>query len=256
MKKKRIEKNSGKIYNEKIILNKYISNFNNINNSNIYLIGPSRIIPGNLSVTRTIGDFKAKINSYGEKLNVIISKPDIIKHKLKSNIDFICMGSDGIFDYIKEENILSAFKILKKNKDDKKNLCDLILKYSLKNKSTDNMSCIIIFLDKKKLNKKENNIKMFSNNFFKKKLKKKFHRKGSLDVDGFIMENESKYNNLNNKDLFVETEPYYEDDFEINKIQITSSSHHNSKNNKIQTKINFKKDNHSTLELINKKKKK
>jgi len=256
--KKRVEKNGGKIYNEKININKYISNHNNIiNNNNIFLIGPFRILPGNLTVTRTIGDFKAKINSNGEKMNIISSKPEIKKYKLKSNIDFICMGNDGIFNFIKDENVLTAFKILKKNKENKNILCDFVLKYALKNKSVCDLACVIIFLDKKKLNKIENNIKMFSNNYFKKKFKKKFHRKGSLDVDNFIMENESKYNNLNNKDIFVETEPYFEDDFELNKIinekQITSSSH--SKNKKLQNKI-YKKENHSTLELKNKTKKK
>ena len=249
----RVEKNGGKIYNEKINLNKYISNY--INNNNIFLIGPLRFFPGNFSVTRTIGDFKYKINSNCEKINIISSKPSIKKHKLKSNIDFICLGNEGIFNFIKEEDVLKMFKILIKNSENKFNLCDFVLKFALKNKSVFDMCCIIIFLNKKKLNKIENSIKMFSNNFFKKKFKKKFHRKGSLDVDNYINENESKFNNLNNKEIFVETEPYYyEDDFELNKIidekQITSSS--NSKNK--HEKINSKKDNHSTLELKKRKK--
>ena len=250
----RVEKNGGKIYNEKINLNKYISNYIN-NNNNIFLIGPLRFFPGNLKITRTIGDFKYKINSKCEKINIISSKPSIKKHKLKSNIDFICLGNEGIFNFIKEEEVLTMFKILKKNNENKINLCDFILKSALKNKSVFDMCCITIFLNKKKLNKIENSIKMFSNNFFKKKFKKKFHRKGSLDVDNYINENESKFNNLNNKEIFVETEPYYyEDDFELNKIidekQITSSS--NSKNK--HEKINSKKDNHSTLELKKRKK--
>ena len=247
----RVEKNGGKIYNEKINLNKYISNY--INNNNIFLIGPLRFFPGNLKITRTIGDFKYKINSKCEKINIISSKPSIKKHKLKSNIDFICLGNEGIFNFIKEEDVLKMFKILIKNSENKFNLCDFVLKFALKNKSVFDMCCIIIFLNKKKLNKIENSIKMFSNNFFKKKFKKKFHRKGSLDVDNYINENESKFNNLNNKEIFVETEPYYyEDDFELNKIekQITSSS--NSKNK--HEKINSKKDNHSTLELKKRKK--
>ena len=249
----RVEKNGGKIYNEKINLNKYISNY--INNNNIFLIGPLRFFPGNFLVTRSIGDFKYKINSKCEKINIISSKPSIKKHKLKSNIDFICLGNSGIFNFIKEEDVLKMFKILIKNSENKFNLCDFVLKFALKNKSVFDMCFIAIFLNKKKLNKIENSIKMFSNNFFKKKFKKKFHRKGSLDVDNYINENESKFNNLNNKEIFVETEPfYYEDDFELNKIldekQITSSS--NSKNK--QNKIN-KKENHSTLELKNKRKK-
>ena len=249
----RVEKNGGKIYNEKINLNKYISNYIN-NNNNIFLIGPLRFFPGNFSVTRTIGDFKYKINSNCEKINIISSKPAIKKHKLKSNIDFICLGNSGIFNFIKEEDVLKMFKILIKNSENKFNLCDFVLKFALKNKSVFDMCFIAIFLNKKKLNKIENSIKMFSNNFFKKKFKKKFHRKGSLDVDNYINENESKFNNLNNKEIFVETEPfYYEDDFELNKIldekQITSSSNSKNKHEKI------KKENHSTLELKNKRKK-
>ena len=39
--------------------------------------GPHRVIPGRLSVSRSIGDAHAKIKQLGGNPNVVISKPDI-----------------------------------------------------------------------------------------------------------------------------------------------------------------------------------
>ena len=58
LEKNRIEKNNGKIF----------SNSNN----HIY-----RILPGKLSVSRSIGDLNAKLKEFGGNKNVLISKPEI-----------------------------------------------------------------------------------------------------------------------------------------------------------------------------------
>ena len=54
--KKRIEQNGGNVYQEKIPLNAYINN----NSNNVILYGPYRVNPGNLSISRSIGDIKIK----------------------------------------------------------------------------------------------------------------------------------------------------------------------------------------------------
>lgn len=60
--------------------------------------GPHRVQPGRLSVSRTIGDIEAKDKRYGGNPDVVISTPDIISFKIKSNYDFIVLGCDGVFE--------------------------------------------------------------------------------------------------------------------------------------------------------------
>ena len=77
--KKRIKENEGVVYK--------VNSFNTL----------YRVLPGNLSVSRTIGDASSKVPFLGGKLGVIISTPEIYKIKLEeSKHDFILMGCDGI----------------------------------------------------------------------------------------------------------------------------------------------------------------
>jgi protein phosphatase PTC2/3 len=41
------------------------------------LLGPHRVLPGRLSVSRTFGDIEAKLTKYGGKEGVIIAQPEI-----------------------------------------------------------------------------------------------------------------------------------------------------------------------------------
>ena len=61
-------------------------------NSNQILLGPHRIIPGRLSVSRSFGDIEAKNYRLGGLPNVLISSPEISVFKLEDNIDFIILG--------------------------------------------------------------------------------------------------------------------------------------------------------------------
>ena len=141
--RKRIEMNGSTIYQEKIHLNQYITNKNN--NNNIFLVGPYRINPGGLSITRSIGDFSSKILSYGGMPNTIIPKPEIISYKITSDTDFIFLASDGIFNVMKNIEIIHLISEIKDNKNDYLKSADLIIKNALKRNSTDNLSCIVIF---------------------------------------------------------------------------------------------------------------
>ena len=66
-------------------------------------IGPDKVFkkgynyPG-LSLTRSLGDFEAK------KCGVI-STPDIVKYKITSNIKYIVICSDGIWEFLKNEDV-------------------------------------------------------------------------------------------------------------------------------------------------------
>lgn len=55
--------------------------------------------PGRLSVSRTFGDIEAKHPDLGGMERVVVCDPDITYLKNGAlEIDFIILGSDGIFD--------------------------------------------------------------------------------------------------------------------------------------------------------------
>ena len=64
------------------------------------LIGPMRVMPGRLSVSRTFGDCIAKMEKYGGNPKCIIADPDIFATKITDDLDYVLIGSDGIFDRI------------------------------------------------------------------------------------------------------------------------------------------------------------
>ena len=64
--------------------------------------------PGRLSVSRTFGDPLAKFERFGGNPDVVIATPDItsIKVDMKKH-DFIVVASDGIFDRMTSEEVIS-----------------------------------------------------------------------------------------------------------------------------------------------------
>ena len=133
--KKRIKENEGVVYK--------------VNSPNTLY----RILPGNLSVSRTIGDASSKVPFLGGKLGVIISTPEITKFTLNENVnDSIVMGSDGIYDKLDNEDIVQS---IWSTLDDSDTLtasihnqagvcCDITMKMAMEKKSKDNVSDIFI----------------------------------------------------------------------------------------------------------------
>ena len=151
----RIKKNGGNIYQSQTIIN----NTDNIDLNGKILIGPYRVLPGRLSVSRTIGDVEAKLIKFGGNPNVIISEPEIFYYNLnKENIDYFILGCDGIYDQMSNKEVLDcAWMILNEKNNilikECKNIhslsgliVDLILKSSLARKSFDNVTCLFISL--------------------------------------------------------------------------------------------------------------
>jgi len=66
-------------------------------------MGPVRVLPGRLSVSRTFGDCLAKMEKYGGNPKCIVAEPEIHVVKITDETDFILIGSDGIFDKITTE---------------------------------------------------------------------------------------------------------------------------------------------------------
>jgi len=72
------------------------------------IIGPHRVFPGRLSVSRTIGDIEAKDVRYGGNPNCVIPTPDIKSFKIRSNYDFIILGCDGVFEKLDNKQVMNA----------------------------------------------------------------------------------------------------------------------------------------------------
>ena len=152
---KRIKKYGGDIYQSETV----ISNNNNPDVNGKILVGPYRVLPGKLSVSRTVGDVEAKLEKFGGNPNVIIAEPEIFFYDLnKNDIDFFILGCDGIFDQISSNEILDCawmilnerdHPIVKQIKDIHNQsgvIVDFIIKSALSRRSFDNVTCLFIAL--------------------------------------------------------------------------------------------------------------
>lgn len=135
------------------IFNKYFYLISKSCSQNGKLIfGPTRISPGNLSVSRTIGDIYAKKALFGGKPNVVSSEPDIFKLDNISNYEYLFLASDGVYDCMTNNDITdiindsincnphSIHEALGKAND-------IILKHCLYKSCSDNITSIIIKLN-------------------------------------------------------------------------------------------------------------
>ena len=123
-----------------------------INVKSSSIIGPLRVSPGKLSVSRTIGDIAAKDPRYGGNPNVIISIPEIKYFDNSDKNDFILIICDGVYEKLKNKDIIDCIwkEISKKNFPDVHNLAGytvekLVNKCLLEN-SSDNLTVIMICL--------------------------------------------------------------------------------------------------------------
>ena len=68
-----------------------------------------RVIPGNLNVSRTIGDIEVKLKKYGGLPGMISSTPDISSHTI-DNYKMLLLGSDGLFEAFSSEEIHKLYQ--------------------------------------------------------------------------------------------------------------------------------------------------
>ena len=122
----------------------------NIKSSSV--MGPLRVSPGKLSVSRTIGDIAAKDPRFGGNPNVIISIPEIKYFDNSDKNDFILIFCDGIYEKLKNKDIIDCIwkEITKKKFPDIHNLAgytiEKLVKKCLENDSNDNLTVIMICL--------------------------------------------------------------------------------------------------------------
>ena len=137
--------------------NKNYSNTNRINininnNRNSSVVGPLRVSPGKLSVSRTIGDIEAKDPKFGGNPNVIISIPEIKYFDNTDKNDFILIICDGVYEKLKNKDIIDCIwdEIKNKKFSDIHNMAgytiEKLINKCMMQDSSDNLTAIMICL--------------------------------------------------------------------------------------------------------------
>ena len=238
--KERIIKNGGKIYQTQTTLDDDETYKDKI------LMGPYRVFPGKLSVSRTVGDAEGKIEALGGNPNVIIPEPDISCFDLeKDDIDFFILGCDGIYDQLYSKDVFKCANLVIKNNleffkksilesdfentfkgnygdkinmnNTSGNIVDLILKASMIRKSFDNVTCLFI------------SFKNFFGNI------EKYLEEEKLNENININLNEDDNKKEINKEILLKNKSYIENQ--------------NNKNNKKGPELIFKEKNRSEIAL-------
>ena len=117
-------------------------------------IGPYRVWdktqdkgPG-LAMSRSIGDGQAK--NLG-----VLAEPDIFEYTLNEGDKFIVCASDGIWEYLGNDDVMNIIKDIYENEGKAEDACDLLVKKASEewkkenNKTMDDISCAILFLNVK-----------------------------------------------------------------------------------------------------------
>ena len=128
----RIKKAGGEVYNTS----------NKENNS------VSRVFPGRLSVTRTIGDIDAKIPEFGGNPNVVLAVPEIKIFRIHSNTDFVVLASDGIFDALENKEVAElVFKFANSEENTENKLAkgvENVIIQAMNKNSSDNLTVLAV----------------------------------------------------------------------------------------------------------------
>ena len=112
--KERITSNGGSVYQTQTVARPPNANTNNFMGNSMFatptqiLLGPHRVMPGRLSVSRTFGDIEAKKVELGGNPNVVVATPDIKAFKIKDSHDCILLGCDGIFDKMSNKDCIDT----------------------------------------------------------------------------------------------------------------------------------------------------
>lgn len=128
------------------------------------IIGPQRVLPGRLSVSRTFGDLEAKMAALGGNPRVVVAMPEINKFRIdfgeREDCDYIVMGSDGIFDKLSNEEVAECVWMSVRDVNKESNLesstpvinvhkqigmgVEYVIKNALLRRSLDNVTVVVI----------------------------------------------------------------------------------------------------------------
>jgi protein phosphatase 1L len=93
-------------------------------------------VMGQLVLSRCLGDLYCK--KYG-----VSNIPDISVNKLEENVKYVVVASDGVWDVVKENELLQ----LSKNRKNAEGFCKDLVKLAIDKDTKDNVSCIVISFD-------------------------------------------------------------------------------------------------------------
>ena len=114
------------------------------------ILGPHRVYPGRLSVSRSFGDIEAKLPRYGGNMGVIVADPEIRKFRITKEMDYVILACDGIFDKCTslEVNAQVWEGLVEERGKDVHEQCgisvDRILKTSVAKKTMDNITVVFV----------------------------------------------------------------------------------------------------------------
>lgn len=103
-------------------------------------------------MTRSFGDTDSKVKEKGGLPDVIISDPEVVEKQVHPDMDFILLGSDGVFDFIEASTAVGIVwnSILKHGPSQvQEGLAEgvnKVLTEALANGSDDNLSLVLVLL--------------------------------------------------------------------------------------------------------------
>ena len=96
-------------------------------------------INGTLNISRSFGDYDLKNKG-------LISEPHITKKLIDNNLNYCILASDGVWDFL---NLDDVSKITNENKNNFNDIAKIIVQTAMRKGSEDNISCIVIELNKR-----------------------------------------------------------------------------------------------------------
>ena len=108
----------------------------------------ARVMPGRLSVSRSFGDLKAKIKKLGGKPGVVVASPDVFRVKLTDNLDFLVLGSDGIFDVLENDEVAEVVWLALRSYGNVHERAGKaardVVERALEKRTSDNVTCVVL----------------------------------------------------------------------------------------------------------------
>ncbi len=115
-----------------------------------YMLGPYRVQPGRLSVARTFGDIEAKLTKTKGNPGVVVATPEVSHFRITGDLDFMVIGSDGVFDKLSNKQIINSVWGVTSKVQEKDihshcaRMAEFVLAESIGVQTLDNISCIFI----------------------------------------------------------------------------------------------------------------
>lgn len=124
---------------------------------------------GDLSVTRALGDREYKKPLQTE--DFVSCDPHISGMRLRPDDEFVVMGCDGLWDHVAYDTAIEIVAALKKAGKSAEVAANALVREALDQHSTDNITCVVVYLDWQRTERPPSRIYMRSNstNFHKRR---------------------------------------------------------------------------------------